>query len=160
MVSANSHSLDPSDWVLLSVVTEGNAMEIDGIDLWWHEWRRLDIGTLQVPHPSYRQQVHTLWPYAIETDDDPLVFCAGELSNGVWCFHIPSRGQPKDVCTGMTVNERLYALKLLQPFDLAIGERNDRRAQDILIATGLSFTQGFETVSSIFANPERYTHGN
>ena len=156
MTSADCHILDPGDWVLLAVVTEGNAVEFDGVDLWWHKWRPLDIGTLTVPHPSYPQQRHTLWPYAIEPGGDPIVFCAGELSNSVWCFHVPSRGQPKQVCAGMTVNERLFGLSLLNAFDQAINERNDRRASDILIATGLSSTQATETVSAIFANPEFY----
>jgi hypothetical protein len=156
MVGADGRSLDPGDWALLTVVTEGNAVEFDGVDLWRQEWRSLDIGTLTVPHPSYPQQSHTLWPYAIERSGDALVFCAGELSNGVWCFHVPSRGQPKHLCMGMTVNERLCKLKLDQAFDQAIGERKDQRARDILIATGLGSRAATETVAKIMADPERY----
>jgi len=149
--------MNSADWKLLSVVGDGAALDIEGVDVWWHEWRRLDIGTLTVPHPSYPDQRHTLRPYAIVPEADPILFCAGELSNCVWCFHVPASGQPSRTCKGMTVNERLYAMTLLEAFDAAIRAREGKRAQDILIATGLRPHQATETVAMTLANPE--THG-
>ena len=52
-------------WALEAVVVEGGDLEIAGVDVWQCEWRLLDIGTLEVPHPSYRHQKHTLWTFAI-----------------------------------------------------------------------------------------------
>lgn len=140
--------ISTADWTLLTVVTEGEAVEVVGIDLWWREWRRLDIGTLEVPHPSYPSQVHTLRPYGIEVEAGTLLFCAGELSNGVWCFHVPAGGQPMDRFRGATVNERLSLAGLSDPFDRAIGERNERRARDLLLATGLHGEQAAKTAAA------------
>ena len=148
--------MNSADWTLLSVVTDGVTLEIGGVDVWWHEWRRLDIGTLTVPHPSYPRQRHTLRPYAITPDVDPILFCAGELSNGVWCFHVPANGQPSQRCKGMTVNERLNASKLLDAFGEAIRAKQQKRAEDTLIATGLRPHQAAETVTTILATPETY----
>jgi len=144
------------DWTLLSVVTENDALEIEEVDLWWQEWHRLQIGTLRVPHPSYQHQRHTLRPYAIEPVSGTILFCAGELSNGVWCFYVPAKGQPRLFCKGMTVNERLYENDLLDAFDLAVRARKERPAKDALIATGLSQRQATETVEAIFAHPKSY----
>lgn len=113
--------MNSSDWNLLTVATEGEAVEIDGIDVWWHDWRRLHIDTVSVPHPSFSNQMHTLWPYAIEPVDIPILFYAGELSNGVWCFYVPSKGQPSARCGGMTVNERLYESNLADAYKEAVG---------------------------------------
>jgi len=57
----------------------------------------------------------------------------------------------------MTVNERLSELKLFDPFDLAIRERNNRRAKDLLIATGLRGKQATETVLAILSKPKFYS---
>lgn len=141
--------MNPADWTLLSVVTEGETVEIEGVDLWWREWRRLDIGTLDVPHPSYPSQRHTLRPYGIETGAGTLLFCAGELSNGVWCFHVPATGQPMRRFAGATVNERLSLAGLSELFDRAIGDRNERRARDLLTATGLVGEQAEDTVAAV-----------
>lgn len=148
--------MNPADWKRLSVVGDGAALDIEGVDVWWHEWRRLDIGTLTVRHPSHPHQRHVLRPYAIVPEDDPILFCAGELSNCVWCFHVPANGQPGWTCRGMTVNERLNASALSDAFDAAIRAGQEKRAQDILIATGLRPHQATETVAATLANPETY----
>jgi len=148
--------MNQDDWTLLSVAIEGEALEIDGADVWHHEWRRLDIGILEVPHPSYPQQRHKLWPYVIEAPAGTVLFCAGELSNGVWCFYTPARGQAGTIFKGMTINERLVAAGLSTDFDRAVAARNKRLAEDLLIATGLSVRQASETVASLFKNPDAY----
>jgi len=150
--------MNNTDWTLLSVLTEGDLLEIEGADVWMQEWRRLDIGTIEVPHPSYRHQRHTLWPFAVEYQGQPVIFCAGELSNGVWCFHVPAK-QPSQKFKGITVNERLYESGLLEEFDFAINARNEKRAKDVLIATGLNGHQANETVEAILRDPKAYGFG-
>lgn len=145
-----------SEWTFLTVGTELQIVEIEGTDVWMSEWRSLDIGTLEVPHPSYPHQRHKLWPYVVERGGQPVMFCAGELSNGVWCFYVPANGQPARTFKAMTVNERLYASNLLDAFDLAIAAREDKRAKDLLIATGLTTHQATETVATILKNPQAY----
>jgi len=152
--------MDNSDWTLLTVITEGEPLEIEGADVWMQEWRRLDIGSIEVPHPSYRHQKHALWPFAVEHRGRPVIFCAGELSNGVWCFHVPAREQPSRKFKGMTVNERLNESDLLEEFDLAINVRNRNRAKDILIATGLNSHQANETVETVLKHSKAYGFGN
>ena len=81
--------MNASDWALLTVVIVGDGLEINGVNVWKHKWRHLDCGALEVPHPNYPDQRHTLWPYVIESDNKAVMFCAGELSNCVWCFYVP-----------------------------------------------------------------------
>ena len=152
-------AMNTSDWTLLTVTIEGEPLEIEGADVWMQEWRRLDIGSIDVPHPSYRHQSHTLWPFAVEHRGQPVIFCAGELSNGVWCFHVPANEQPSRKFKGMTVNERLYESGLLEEFDVAIKTRIEKRAKDILIATGLNSHQANETVEAILRDPKAYGFG-
>ena len=64
--------MNPADWTLLSVVTEGAALDIEPVDVWWHEWRCLDIGTLEAPHPSYPRRRHILRPSVIETGENAV----------------------------------------------------------------------------------------
>ena len=145
-----------TDWTYLAVASDGEPLEIGGTDVWWHEWQRLEIGTLDVAHPSYPDQTHRLWPYAIESDSGPLIFCAGELSNALWCFHVPVSGQPAQMHKGATVNERLVLTGWLDPFDAAIEDRSAKRAEDILIATGLLRQQASDTVAVILDDPRKY----
>jgi hypothetical protein len=57
---------------------------------------------------------------------------------------------------GMTVNERLFELGLMDAFDSAIGNRDRDAAVDILKKAKLTPEQALETVSAIFADPKRY----
>jgi hypothetical protein len=148
--------MDAKDWTFLSVVTDGAELEIEGADVWWHEWRRLGIGTLEVPHPNYLRQRHNLSLFAMEPAGVTLLFCAGELSNNVWCFYVPAGGQPALELRGATVNERLYQTGLLDDFDRAIKADDRGRATDILIATGLGGDQASDSVDTILQNPETY----
>ena len=107
-------------------------------------------------HPDYREQTHTLRPYAIEPSGSPIIFCAGEVSNNVWCFHVPAKGQPGRELTGMSVNERRFETGRLDDFDRAIAAGNNKCAIDILIASGLSGGQADELVSTILENPAKY----
>jgi len=144
------------DWKLLSAVVEAEFLEIEGVDVWMAKWVKLDVGILEVPHPSYPQQRHKLWPHYIETDGLTILFAAGELSNGVWCFYVPRNGQSMQKTSGTTVNEKLSHSGLFDAFDKAISTDNRNMAADILIISGLSSTQATETVSEIISNPKLY----
>lgn len=137
------------DWKLLSVVVEGESLKIEGVNVWLVKWNSLDVGTLEVPHPSYPQQKHTLWPCYAEDHGKCILFMAGELSNGVWCFYVPRKGQPMQRTKGMTVNEKLYESQLFEPFDHAIRERNKKQATDYLILAGLNSEQAENTVATM-----------
>lgn len=78
------------DWKLLTVVIDGEYLEIEGVNVWGFEWKDLDEKVLEVPHPSYPNQKHCLSSYFMETGGRRIEFAAGELSNCVWCFYVPA----------------------------------------------------------------------
>ena len=147
-------------WELLKVVIDGDALNIEGLDIWLNKWEKLYIDSISVPHPSYPQQKHELRPYFIESDGKCVVFMAGELSNCVWCFYVPSMGQPCERTAGMTVNEKLYNSRLTDEFDDAINSGNENKAISILIMSGLRGSQAHETMDSIKNDPEKYGYSN
>jgi hypothetical protein len=151
--------LNAQDWALLALIADGQPLSIGDCDVWLNQWHRLGPGSLEVPHPNYPKQRHKLWPYYLLCDKEPLLFLAGELSNGVWCFHVPVEAQPAQRCKGMTVNERLWALKLSGAFERAVHERAREQAVNILIATGLGPAQAAGSVAAVFADPGRYGFG-
>jgi hypothetical protein len=77
-------------WKLLTVVIDGEHLEIEGVNVWEFKWQTIDEPKLSVPHPSYPSQQHELSPCYIESNDKKILFAAGELSNCVWCFYVPT----------------------------------------------------------------------
>ena len=77
-------------WKLKSVVADGERLEIEGHNVWSHRWISMDEADFKVPHPSYSNQRHKLSPFYIEVEGNRVIFAAGELSNSVWCFYVPS----------------------------------------------------------------------
>ena len=61
-----------------------------------------------------------------------------------------------DNLEGMTVNERLVELGLIENFDQQIRQRNGKGAIDILLQAKFSSKQAEETVHTILANPGKY----
>ena len=57
---------------------------------------------------------------------------------------------------GMTVNERLFKLGLMDAFDAAIRGREPEVAVNILKKARLTSEQASQTVSTILADPKRY----
>lgn len=57
---------------------------------------------------------------------------------------------------GMTVNERLYALDLMDSFDKAMKNRDSKKGIQVLLQAKLSEQQANETVTSILETPEKY----
>jgi hypothetical protein len=80
---------DMKDWKFHKVVYDGDRLKITNVNVWEHKWISSDSDTIEVPHPQYPSQRHTLWPYYIEIEGKRIHFAAGELSNCVWCFYLP-----------------------------------------------------------------------
>jgi hypothetical protein len=74
---------------LVGVTSETGAVSVEGVNPWEHEWISLG-GSLDVPHPSYPAQRHQLSIYRVDGPGGAVTFAAGELSNGAWCFYVPS----------------------------------------------------------------------
>lgn len=76
-------------WRLLSIGLEEKSVTVDGADLWKHEWRRRGE-SITVAHPSYPAERHTMFVYEIDLPGRHIKFAAGEFSNGVWGFFVPT----------------------------------------------------------------------
>jgi hypothetical protein len=57
---------------------------------------------------------------------------------------------------GMTVNERLCVLELMDKFDSAIKSRDSKASVSVLTEANLSIEQALETVTAILENPKKY----
>lgn len=78
-----------SDWVAVGVVSEGQAIRVEGVNPWSFEWQQLDETPIELPHPSYPNQRHSMWIYEIVAHGKLVRFAAGELSANVWGFYRP-----------------------------------------------------------------------
>ena len=85
-----SFEANMKNWTLVGIVIEGRPVNIHGVNPWKHEWVSLKEPRFEVPHPDYPNQRHKIWAYTITAGDRDLVFAAGEYSNGVWGFYVPS----------------------------------------------------------------------
>lgn len=79
--------VDPG-WRLACVATEADRVEVRGVNLWDRQWMSAG-GEVLVAHPQHPTQRHTMTVYELSGADGPVVFAAGELSNGVWGFFVP-----------------------------------------------------------------------
>jgi hypothetical protein len=78
-------------WQFVSIGFEGNPVDISGIDVWDAEWTAVERSPITVAHPSYPRQRHSMNVYEIRAVSPAVVFAAGEFSNGVWGFFMPTR---------------------------------------------------------------------
>ena len=77
-------------WEFVNIVIDGQPISVNDINPWDYEWFRLDEEPIKVSHPSYPNQTHKMEIYEIRTDKKTVVFAAGEFSNCVWGFYVPS----------------------------------------------------------------------
>jgi len=80
-----------TDWRVAHVGVEGDGLEIGGLEIWRNEWRQVYEPDLSLPHPHYQAQTHNYGIYEIGSNEHPVRFAAGELSNGVWGFYVPAK---------------------------------------------------------------------
>ena len=69
------------------ICSEGQLIDVCGVNPWEHEWIRLDKPPIKLSHPSYPHEMHEMWFYRVEAGDRKIVFAAGELSPNVWGFY-------------------------------------------------------------------------
>jgi len=76
-------------WRSVHVGPEGDDFEVGGLEVWRHKWSSTGEPHLNLPHPSYRNQIHRFDIYEIVGTEHAVRFATGELSNGVWGFYVP-----------------------------------------------------------------------
>ena len=64
-------------------------IKIGGLNVWQHDWRRVAVEPLTLPHPAYPKQMHRYEVYEIGDVAQPVRFAASELSSSVWGFYVP-----------------------------------------------------------------------
>ncbi len=83
-------------WRFVSIGFEGDPIDIGaGVNPWSETWLSL-YRRIVVAHPQYPRQRHTMDTYQVAGSDPPIVFAAGEFSNGVWGLYAPLR-PPRDI---------------------------------------------------------------
>jgi hypothetical protein len=76
-------------WKSAGAVADGEPIRIGELNVWDHDWTRLQEPELELPHPSYPSQLHTMTIYEIRAGGKAIRFAAGELSANVWGFYVP-----------------------------------------------------------------------
>jgi len=75
-------------WKPLGVVAEGQPIEVEGVNLWDHEWTSLNE-PLELPHPQYpSEHMRYFVVYELRSAPKRIMFAAGELSPNVWGFYV------------------------------------------------------------------------
>jgi hypothetical protein len=84
--------LEPVDegWRLVSIGFDYDPSDVGGVNPWDVKWTATD-GRIIVAHPDYPSERHTMFTYEVAGAIPPIVFAAGEFSNGVWGFYVPTR---------------------------------------------------------------------
>lgn len=92
MSSGHPDRVPPVDpgWRFVGIGFEGDPVDIGGgIDPWKVEWTSTH-GRIVVAHPSYSSERHVMFTYEVAGSDPTIAFAAGEFSNGVWGFFVPT----------------------------------------------------------------------
>ena len=76
-------------WRVVHVGFEDDNLKIGGLEVWKHEWRSTGEPYLNLPHPSYPNQIDRYTIYEIGDAGNSVRFATSELSNGVWGFYVP-----------------------------------------------------------------------
>ena len=77
-------------WRVVHIGFENDDLQIQGLDVWRWTWRGVDVDRVELQHPAYPNQIHGYDVYEIGDAEKPVRFAAGELSNGVWGFYVPT----------------------------------------------------------------------
>lgn len=75
-------------WRFVSIGFWSDPVDVRGVDPRTFDWGRTK-GWIVVAHPSYPHERHSMFVYELADQTPPLVFAAGEFSNGVWGFFVP-----------------------------------------------------------------------
>lgn len=76
-------------WKTVGVSIEGGPFLISGLNVWEHEWRRVEPHSVQVLEPTYRK-IHELACYEIVAGSLRVRFAVVEASYGAYLFAVPA----------------------------------------------------------------------
>jgi hypothetical protein len=76
-------------WEVYKISIEGQKLMLNGINIWSHDWKYLDIKPFIAPHPAHPSQMHRYKVWYIESGGKKVIFAASELSNLVWGIYTP-----------------------------------------------------------------------
>ena len=124
-----------------------------------NEYQRfvVEIHRLLVDKASARRIAEHLWNIEVKEMElhptvggiERLELVAREL------LHVDISRTAEDL-SGMTVNERLYAMRLLEAFDAAVKRRDKETLIALLMRTFLSRGEAEESVDAILRDPAKY----
>lgn len=77
-------------WTFVGIVSDGYPIKLCGVNPWKFKWRDLDRQPIVVAHPQYPSQRHTMFRWEIVDGKKTIEFAAGEFSNCVWGFYVPT----------------------------------------------------------------------
>jgi len=75
-------------WKDVHVGIESDGLRIDGVEIWRHKWHSTGEPQLNLPHPSYRNQIHRYDICEIMDVGRSIRFAVSEVSNGVYGFYV------------------------------------------------------------------------
>lgn len=78
-----------SGWKFAAIAMDGQRVSLLGQNLWSAKWLASSEPPITVAHPSYPNERHKMWVYYLDSPRS-IRFAAGEFSNGVWGFFLPT----------------------------------------------------------------------
>jgi hypothetical protein len=75
-------------WMPIGVVAEGQPIDVKGLNPWQCEWKQTADPIVELPHPNYPAQQHTMNVYEITDGNSTVRFAAAELSPNVYGFYV------------------------------------------------------------------------
>ena len=83
---------DSEIWKELTVVTEGEPLDVGGLNPWEHRWTSLGRLTITMPNRFFPKQQYERYVYEITHQGRTVRFSAEEVSANVWRFLVPVAG--------------------------------------------------------------------
>jgi len=77
-----------ASWKSVGIAIEGQPIQVNGLNPWQYEWRAASCSDIELPHPSYPDQLHRMSVYEISSGTKTVIFAAGELSANAWGFYV------------------------------------------------------------------------
>jgi hypothetical protein len=107
-----------------------DGLALGGRDVWADEWRPAGE-PVHLPHPAHPKQIHRYEVFEIGYGPGMVRFAAGELSNGVWGFYVPT--PETEMARGSSANG---AIRYEYSLGEMIHDRYDSIAASALVLDG------------------------
>ncbi len=85
---------NPANWELVKVISDGEKLEIYGLNVWDHDWSKFEDCSFEVPspaEPNHKPEVLKgkckIDVYCMNQDNIFVYFASAEISNGIWAFY-------------------------------------------------------------------------